>query len=643
MENYDLLSLYKNTVKSTGCSCGEDHDHEDIYDDDAMYSRLVGGFEMPEYTLVTVNDNDTAQIDGKEVNSYGGALTDEDVEQGIAAQNAEEESKTKNLFDLSRFKDMGKKLVSKVKVLIYNLHNPTKPVTPTNPDEPDNPDDTDDTITPTPPTPSSDGTDGTGPKEEDKEPNSALTLSRGDSSNLTVNGTAQVITLKNPFGGKDYQYTVTSTNGSSVNATFEFLKNGRFIITGDNIKVVANNNQKDDIILMGNGCDLDTGDGDDIIRVGFVKDTKTLKMSNGQSVHQLMSNGVTYVGTANNKITSGSGNDYISMFGQGYTINAGSEADYVQLIGEISHSSVSGAEVIQDFQSKTSGVDGIDGWVLQGTEGDCRLLAFFNSLCGNQNVGKLSDYVTIQKSGLSYIVTFKNYPGAKKSISISTSDINNYTGVYGDLDTVVTDMALNRLLAQNKDRGKASVEKAYYNTLANYMLGSEKVTFISTTKDTNFQQRFVELWNKYKSEEISNFEIGIQTSNAKLGIISGHAYSVKNLVENEYVEVVNPWDDADCLRLSWNDFFNLSLEAIVYGYDVYNENWLVPNGGTLVQLTSAGDDTVITEIASQFVSAGTNATDETQLIREIRDIEDKVNHIKNLILDENKKNIELLS
>ena len=613
MENYDLLSLYKYTTKATGCgNCTESTDGD-----------VTGQTTPDEDVQYNVVSGDTATIDGKEVDALG-TLSDEDVEEGLKAQ----ETKS-SITDFGIYKTLGQTLLDKLKKLISWAINGVKP--DTTPEEPEDP------TEPTDPTTSEDyvemeddGTDGVGPTTDwTTETSEDTYLQRGDTAEVNISSENEtVLILENPFGGANYQYKLTSTTGAETTATFEFLENGRLVVRGNNIKMIANENQKDDIILLGNNCELDTGDGDDTVRVGYVVDSNPYKMDNTPTTQYLESGSTKYYAATNNIIKTGSGNDYVSILGIGGQVDTGSGGDRVEtFLGTTDvNLNINDAEQVYTLKSKTSAVDGYDGWVMQGTEGDCRLLALINSICGNRNNGKLSDYITITKSGTSYKVTFKNYSGTNKTATITENELKSYTGVYGDIDTILIDIALNQLLALNRDYGKTNVSDAYYNTLASYILGTEDCTMISTNWKTNiidFRTKFMQLWNQYKNGVVPNFTVGIQSTDNRLGIIGGHAYSVRNLT-NEYIELINPWDDADCLRLSLDDFFNLSLEAFVYGKDVYGEKMRIPNGGE-IEFYSSNNNATNTVYTVGFSGQKPTVTDE------IQETKQNIEQIKSLI------------
>ena len=50
--------------------------------------------------------------------------------------------------------------------------------------------------------------------------------------------------------------------------------------------------------------------------------------------------------------------------------------------------------------------------------------------------------------------------------------------------------------------------------------------------------------------------------------MANHAYAFKKVGENaEYVELVNPWDDADCIRLPFNLYIKYFDTLRIYNED----------------------------------------------------------------------------
>ena len=382
------------------------------------------------------------------------------------------------------------------------------------------------------------------------------------------------------------------------------------------------------------------------------------------------------------------------MFGENYSVNMGNGTNdrFFSFISEVESQNLSGVEKINTQYSTEdiSKKDNLDGWVQQGANGDCRLLSLINSFCGNTNAGNIKDKlgIEISTSGSNVTVKFNRYDiskfGGTNTVTVSKTEVDNFEGAFGDIDTILIDIALNKLIATNNDYDDRyadfgiarddcdkDVETATYNTLARYLTGSEKVTYLCNIDDWKAyendyltSQKLLECWNKYKSGEISNISIGIGVGeqNTALGIIEGHAYSLKNVVHNgndeqAYVELVNPWDDADVLRIKYKDFLKLDITLLVYGYDIYNQNMLVPNAaGNILDLDQSKQiyhtQLFSTRIASnsQSVTAVnsenyTNSSDNlvsnfveetNEIQKEIQSVEDNINKAKAIFASKKK-------
>ncbi len=642
MENYDLLFKYQtNFVGCADHSCEEDQ----ILDDDHTIDD-EGGTTLPDGN----GDSDSVTIDGKDPYE----LTDEDIEEGIKAQDA-------NKNGGSLINSFAKDTLDKLKQLILWFLDPNKKpeVKPVEP-EPDpntgggdvNPDD---------------GTDGTG--SDDIEPiDQNLTLSRGQAQKtVKLTSEEKVLTLTNPFGGENYQYTISARDGKSVTAKFEFLDNGRLVVTGDNIEIVAGKNQKDDIILMGNNCDVDTNDADDIVRVGYAIDSDVFSMDNYHDIYtredEKKIKHYQYI-TYGNTINTGTGNDYVAASCTDSTIDTGEGTDKV--LHNIYRPNVENAEFVYYTQGITENIDGKNGWAMQGEIPDCRLFALINGLCRNDDNGSISNFVTINQSGDDYEVIFKKYPGANKKATIKKSELTNFKDVFGDRDTVLIDIALNKLIKENIDNDQRvewidevsgkdksydadkSVETAFYNTISKYLTGSEEITAIGSNwgnimhkvgiNNYNYRDEFLRLWDAYEKGTATNFQIGINEDDNKLGIISGHAYSVRKVdTINNYIEIINPWDDADCLRLSLDKFFRLNTDVIIYGVNLtsYLKTIYMPNGGDAwIEAASANNNTLAVEMAIQKVKT------EVPIVEEIKEIEENIEQVKALLSLTRPKTVE---
>lgn len=457
-------------------------------------------------------------------------------------------------------------------------------------------------------------------------------LSRGDSivrmDNITDSGVKLILT--NTFDGKDYEYNIKSLSDEQ-SAQFEYLTNGRLVIKGDNLFIAANDGQKDDIILLGDNNKLNTNDEDDIVRVGYVIDSagkyhiKTTIDSEGEIVP---------IGSNSNTINTGDGNDYIMYYGNNNSIDAGEGTDRVGIVLQSQSpetEDITNAEEVRNILSNTNEINNNIGWFNQGgVGGDCRLFVLLDSLQRSSEEFSLSDYVDIKKIENTYSVTFKNYSGDNKSTIISDNDLSDFKNISGDLDVVLIDYAMNKLMAENKvyDKhfleeyaqemeytmdiyGLDTVQKAYYNTISNYLFGDKKVTIVMQDGNSQFKENLNELWTKYQNGELNNISIGIQANsrNLKQGILKDHAYSLYDLTDKT-ITLINPWDNADHLTLDINKFYRLSPFVIVYGTDYYGQNLIQDNGFISI------NDTYIDVLNNDVTNFITNESSEGLYIQE---------------------------
>lgn len=404
----------------------------------------------------------------------------------------------------------------------------------------------------------------------------------------------KTLILTDTFDGKNYEYFIKSLNGTQT-AKFEYLANGRLVIDGNYIEVTALNGQKDDIILLGNNNKINTADDDDIVRVGYAID------GNGE-YHIKYDEQDKPEGSNYNTINTGDGNDYVMYYGHTNKIDTGDGTDKTGIVAQSQTpetEDITNCEQVRNITLNTE-YDNSIGWFNQGgANGDCRLFVLLDSLSRSSDNFNLNDYVDIVKENDNYTVTFKKYTEENNSVTISKANLNGFGNVTGDLDTVLIDYALNQLCNANKTTDKQlletyaeekwpgeqfeiyelnTVQKAYYNTLSNYIFGTEDITIINHL-DNDFKTKLAELYNAYQNNEISNISVGIQalSSDFKLGILTGHAYTLKELTEST-ITLINPWDSADHLTLDLNKFYRLYPCVVVYGTDYYNDALIQDNG-----------------------------------------------------------------
>lgn len=377
-----------------------------------------------------------------------------------------------------------------------------------------------------------------------------ISLNRGQKASSKITTTPITLTLTNPLGGSNYTYTISAD--ADTNASFEFLNNGRLVIKGSGLKIDAStsNSQNDDIILLGSNNTLNTNGGNDIVRIGTVYGF----------------NGNYLTTSSNNTVNTGAGNDYVTSYGYNNKIDGGSGTDSFMIVSGVP-SSVTGME--ETYSANGTSLDGKDGWVTQGTLGDCRFLALMNSLTMNNK--SLAPYVTISQSGNNFTVKFNNYTLGNNTITVNKSDIDasGYSG--GDLDIRVMEFALNKLMQQNGDGTLASCT---WNNISEYILGNSMMGVYG-----NSSTKFNQIWNDYKAGKINNIIVSTaRTPNTAEGIVNNHAYTVKN-VTSEYVELINPWDDKDIVKVPMSDFYNYFSNVAVFGSSLYNTGAVYSNGG----------------------------------------------------------------
>ena len=509
------------------------------------------------------------------------------------------------------------------------------------------------------------------PNEPDPQPTDepeiqpALELSRGsEETPLAISaGETKYIKLVNPFNeeGKSYTYAISVKDGHAADANprFEFQANGRLIIRGNYINIVASEGQADDIILLGNYCDVTTGDMDDTVRVGAPRDTKwTLNLYSEDiidknayynvedTIHSTTNNKV-YVPlykTIGNEINTGDGDDYVTMLGKVengvglYHVDMGNgDHDYFMSRYNLAYdpkTNLEGVELdrkqteIQPAGTTKPKIDGWDGWAIQGGS-NCVTLSYINAI--GQGGHKLTDFVEIienrdsNNNVTSYDVTFPNYDKTKwpnpnvsadsriNSIRVTANEINNSTYVCGDRDTVVTFYALEQLIKNNKDKYVNQYVTKVYETLDkgmyigaqgvlnNYFFGNAVGNFFiydnNENADPNFKltdERYKKILRAYLAGEFTmtvngktvNNQIIVHSNSQsntlreqdyKLGKGNAHAYLFKNMVEDEngnilYVELINPYDDNDVVRYTWDYFKSKYRKFDITGGGISNED-----------------------------------------------------------------------
>ena len=405
------------------------------------------------------------------------------------------------------------------------------------------------------------------------ENNTDFSMKLGDAKKTTITyGNSITLALTSSVDGTNREYTVSNLYGdnSDKDITFQYLNNGRLVICGNGIEITDNKDENDDIILLGDNNSINTRGGDDIVRIGIALGQNSFT-GNGH----------------NNTINTGAGNDHVVVGEKGNAISGVESVLYMS-------SNIKNDTTIQQgsqphnwtwYQSSDAnsttigGTDTTESYASQGGSNDCRLFSLINSLGGNTNNGDLSQYVTINKNGSNYSVKFNKYNGENNTATISETEVKNSRNVTGDLTTILIDLAINKLMWENKDDERISrssattaFENADYNSVSKYFFGNDKIELKESFDD--FQQQY----KKYANGSYSNLLVSFKTTNDALGIVSSHAYSVKS-VENNCVKLINPWDDADVLTLNIDTF-----------KDYYNYSYVFGVGNTANQLTIRNTD-----------------------------------------------------
>lgn len=496
--------------------------------------------------------------------------------------------------------------------------DPTPTPTPTPTPDPDP------TPTPTPdpdpdPTPTPDPDPDPDPTPDpDPDPDvpdtADYTLSRGQQRTITPTADGVTVCLTNAFdkNGNQYYYTIKSNTGEAIK--LEFLKNGRLQITGNNFELEAKNNQEDDLIINGHNNIINTGNKNDLIRLGMTIDESGCITGENNSYNSAYLTDVKNScqnNTYNNTINAGAGDDYIMDFTggrvsssnyQGNTINGGSGDDVyrnesVKFVSRDTNSdrvtdsgyftdsnTITGIKTNVNSESmKTASIDNQIGSYGQGGLGDCRFLSLLASLKAQ---GKsFSDLgITINKSGTSYNVRFNNYPGGAKTVNISESELypsysqsgvtnlgisNKYA--QGDIDTRIVELAANK--SMQNTFGK-TLENASYQEYSRYLFGNSNVSLylnenafpslagysgnvsvsgatVKHDSTTKMDRNLIKnLWNKYKSGKISNLEVST----------GDHGYSdTLQICNNHSYSVADVQNDYITLINPWDSEDKLKL------------------------------------------------------------------------------------
>ena len=421
----------------------------------------------------------------------------------------------------------------------------------------------------------------------------------------------KTVTFKNPFTNQTLTYTLVNLSDKTQTYDFRMLENGRLFIKSDYLKITADKGQADDIIFFGNNNKIYTGDGDDIVRLGYVIDQYSPEDEIAKDFLPQLSE--------NNTVDTATGNDHVAVYGSDNVIDTGDGTDSLYLAyGAIT------ADNFEDYMIEYYYTDGSQdneiGLFRQFSMPDCRLFALLDSIQRGTSKFSLSDLVTITyKGNNTYNVLFKNYSGPNNSYDIVDLDsiFDESYNSFGDLDVFLIDYAMNKLIEQNGDYGKGSVYEAYYNTISQYLFGTDNTTFADLYLTENkTKSYFITLIDKYLKGEISNIEVCLfGEDHPELGYRTGHAYSVYDMTDS-YITLVNPWNNGDKITLSLESFDNYLYSAslgiyinfVVYGeyLEYINENmYFYDNGMNIIHVGNSQD--LNYEIQTVYNSADINA------------------------------------
>lgn len=501
-------------------------------------------------------------------------------------------------------------------------------------------------------------------------------LGADSTETVTLDGNGKVnLLVVNKYTNKTLTYSLENLSSSQRKFTFTTLENGRLLIKGDYLKMIAEQGQSDDIILMGNNNYVDTSDCNDIVRAGYTVDN--LISSYNYKYYDWTSKETYNKSVSNNTIITGDGNDHIILYGNNNKINAGAGSDTMLLKSagqgnqytNIDEYYIQWETLIENSQNGKIGLFGQEG------RGDCRLFSLLYSLQQHYDMtsdvnDSIRDLVLINEveSGV-YNVEFSNYNGpGDKSCEINVNEVYANYGSYkpcsGDIDVFLIDEAMNQLIEKNDESEGYTqvdtVEEADYNTITQYLFGTNKAGFYETKTDLN------ELANKYFSNDISNLTIGISEmnymdyyiyeyyydylldydleadsnymslekyfaqykdeidnyknshiNNDQLGYITGHAYALKEF-NNNCMVLVNPWDSGDCITIDLKGFDselydkerNLYISVITYDW---GDEKQITNGGEWNKFEKT-EDIYIENIAYQTAEWLSSGSVEVSLV-----------------------------
>ena len=399
---------------------------------------------------------------------------------------------------------------------------------------------------------------------------------------IAVEGTETVtVKLTNTFDGKEYSYKISRLTESTDELYIEHMDNGRFLIIGNDFKIEAEENQNDDIILIGNNNELYTNSGDDIVRVGSVIDSE---IEGEQKCHD-------------NTINTGAGNDIVQIHDLSCKLDLGDDVDRLLVINDTinNYSSViTGAKGIENhlIYSNTQAIGDPDNVLeagFQGQWGDCKYLSFLNCIKEymDNNDKHLSQFVNISGTTVPFTVTFKN----GSSVKVEGTDIQNSNNADGDIDNVILEIAFRKAIEAEGYSMESSgtnllgsakndwlISKYFYediNYSTNMFIAFAPDAVVDGVDDfnnlPNLVSTFEILFDEFMNGNISNVVLGssgsINTIDKRNGITvnNGHAFALKGGVKGKYIEVTNPWNSLDSFKIDWDKIFEYFSGYTLYG------------------------------------------------------------------------------
>ncbi|MCR5266574.1 MAG: hypothetical protein K6E29_08300 [Cyanobacteria bacterium RUI128] len=449
--------------------------------------------------------------------------------------------------------------------------------------------------------------------------------------------------------------------GSNLTVTASAGQNDDLIINGHNNTI--NTEDGDDLIRLGMAQD---GKGCIYAQGGTVRSTmlqneynSCIKNTYGNTINAGAGNdhifdltgGQTNSGYTGNTINGGSGTDSYKNYDVSileYLLPSGLSSPDFSAANTIDHNNVSGIETnynVTQTSKQTATTNGNLEAFAQGGLGDCRFISLLSALALEGKT--LSDLgISISSSGSQYTVTFNKYNGSgNKSITFNQSELypvatQNVAGygeatlyrdnvfATGDLDARIVEYAINKLMINNN--GGHNLETNSYQNYSRYLFGTANTSFYMNPSDTAgytsvevnggiincsagkvLSKALMQgLWNKKENGTISNLLIGTYTGdqgyNANLQICDTHAYAVTD-VQDEYIELLNPWDNQDRVRISWSDFLDLVQCAYVFGDTSSDSLTNITTGGEMYQ---SAEGTFMIEHLSNESDSNENTPEE---------------------------------